>query len=134
MVPQPSLPPQMEGIPMMIPILTPTIPSTPPLTILPTTIGGKRKKKDPTAPLPSCVQPPCALCEKDGNPTNKCPSLPDLRSLIQLNQKPSPLTTVESTVAFSPNTSRKGLQTKFSCAICSKYDHYTHHFPTLPQF
>jgi hypothetical protein len=41
MVPQPSLPPQIEGIPMTIPILTPTIPSTPPLTNLPATAGGR---------------------------------------------------------------------------------------------
>jgi hypothetical protein len=40
MVPQPSLPPQTKGIPMTIPILTPTIPSTPPLTKLPTIAGG----------------------------------------------------------------------------------------------
>jgi hypothetical protein len=41
MVPWPSLPPQMKGIPMTIPILTPTIPSTPPLTTLPATAGGR---------------------------------------------------------------------------------------------
>ena len=41
MVPQPSLPPQTEGILMQIPILTPTIPPTPPLTNLPTKIGGR---------------------------------------------------------------------------------------------
>jgi hypothetical protein len=40
-VPQPSLPPQMEGIPMNIPILTPTIPSTPPLINFPTIVGGR---------------------------------------------------------------------------------------------
>jgi hypothetical protein len=52
MVPQPSLPPQTEGIPMQIPILTPTIPPTPPLTSTPATAGGRRKKKEPTTPLP----------------------------------------------------------------------------------
>jgi hypothetical protein len=41
MVPQPSLPPQTEGILMQIPILTPTIPPTPPLTNLPATAGGR---------------------------------------------------------------------------------------------
>jgi hypothetical protein len=30
MVPQPSLPPQSKGIPMQIPILTPTTPTSPP--------------------------------------------------------------------------------------------------------
>jgi hypothetical protein len=55
MVPRPSLPPQMEGITTTIPILTPTIPSTPPLTTLPATAGGRRKKKDRTAPLPPRV-------------------------------------------------------------------------------
>ena len=124
----------MKGIPMTIPILTPTIPSTPPLTTLPATTGGMRKKKEPTTPLSPCVQPPCALCEKDGHPTNKCPSLPELRNLIPLNQTPSPPATVASTVATSPNLSRKSLQTKFSCAIFSEYGHYTHHCPTLPHF
>jgi hypothetical protein len=109
MVPQPSLPPQIEGIPMQIPILTPTIPSTPPLTNLPATAGGRRKKKEPTTPLPPCIQPPCTLCEKDGHPTNKCPSLPELRNLIQLNQTPSPFITLASTAATSPNISSKGL-------------------------
>jgi hypothetical protein len=41
MVPQPSLPPQTEGILMQIPILTPTIPPTPPLTSTPATAGGR---------------------------------------------------------------------------------------------
>jgi hypothetical protein len=134
MVPQPSLPPQTEGIPMTIPILTPTIPSTPPLTNLPATIGGRRKKKEPTAPLPPCVQPPCTLCEKDGHPTNKFPSLPELHNLIQPSQTPSSLATITSTATISPNTSSKGLRTKFTCTICSEYGHYSHHFPVLPQF
>jgi hypothetical protein len=119
---------------MTIPILTPTIPSTPPLTTLPATTRGRRKKKEPTAPLPPCVQPPCALCEKYGHQTNNCPSLPELRNLIPLNQTPSTLTTVASTVVTAPHSSSKGIQTKFTCAICSKYGHYTHHFPTLPHF
>jgi hypothetical protein len=60
MVPCPSLPPK-EGLPMTIPVLTPTT------SILPTppaTVGGRRKKKEPTAPLPPCIPPPCALCKK----------------------------------------------------------------------
>ena len=134
MVPQPSLPPQTNGIPMKIPILPPTIPSTPPLTTLPATAGGRRKKKEPTAPHPSCIQPPCALCEKDEHQTNNFPSLPELRNLIPLNQTPSPFATLSSIVATSPNISRKGLQTKFACAICSEYGHYTHHCLVLPQF
>jgi hypothetical protein len=47
MVPQPSLPPQMEGIPMIISILTPTIPSTPPLTNLPPTDRGGERRRSP---------------------------------------------------------------------------------------
>jgi hypothetical protein len=74
------------------------------------------------------------LCEKDGHPTNKCPSLPELRNLIQLPRAPPPLVASSSTVAISPNTSSKGLRTKFACAICSEYGHYTHHCPVLPQF
>jgi hypothetical protein len=57
MVPQPSLPPQMEGILMTVPILTPDIPLTPPLTTLPATSGGRRKKKEPTTPLPRASNP-----------------------------------------------------------------------------
>jgi hypothetical protein len=134
MVPQPSLPPQIEGIPMQIPILTPTIPPTLPLTNTPATVGARRKNKEPTAPLPPRVQPPCMLCEKYEHPTNKCPSLPKLRNLIQLPRAPPPLVASSSTVVISPNTSSKGLLTKFTCAIYSEYVHYTHHCPTLPQF
>jgi hypothetical protein len=131
MVPQTSLP-QTEGIPMTIPILTPTIPSTPPITNPPATAGGRRKKKEPTAPLPLHIPPPCALCEKDGHPTHRCPSVPELRNLIPLNPTPSPLATLASTTATSPNPSSKGPRTKFACAICSDYGHYTHHCPSIP--
>jgi hypothetical protein len=134
MVSQPSLPPQMEGIPMTILILTPTIPSTLPLTNLPATVGGRQKKKEPTAPLPLCIQPRCVLCEKDGHQTNNCPSLPELRNLIPLSQIPSMLTTIVSTVSPTPHSSSKGLRTKSACAIRSKYGHYTHHCPALPRF
>jgi hypothetical protein len=131
MVPQTSLP-QMEGIPMTIPILTPTIPSTPPITNPPAIAGGRRKKKEPTTPLPLHIPPPCALCEKDGHPTHRCPSVPELRSLIPLNPTPSPLATLASTTTTAPNSSSKGPRTKFACAICSSYGHYTHHFPSIP--
>jgi hypothetical protein len=109
MVPQPSLPPQTKGIPMQIPVPTPTTPPTSPLATTAATAGGRHKNKDPTAPLPPCVQPPCALCEKYEHTTNKFPSLPELRNLIQLNQTPSPFVTSSSTVATSPNISSKGL-------------------------
>jgi hypothetical protein len=39
-----------------------------------------------------------------------------------------------STTPASPTTRSKQLRTKFACAICSEYGHYTHHFPLLPQF
>jgi hypothetical protein len=64
MVPQPSLPPQTEGILMQVPILTPNALPSPPLTSTTATSRGRRKKKEPNAPLPPRVQPPCALCEK----------------------------------------------------------------------
>jgi hypothetical protein len=134
MIPRPSLPPQMEGIPMMIPILTPTIPSTPPLTTHPATAGGRRKKKDPTTPLPPHIQPLCVLCEKDGDQTNNCPSPPELQNLIPLNQTPSTLATIANTTATTPHSSSKGLRTKFTCAIGLEYGHYTHHCPALPRF
>jgi hypothetical protein len=71
MVPQPSLPPQIEGIPMKIPILTPTIPSTTPLTNLPTTARGRRKKKEPTTPLPHMLNLLAHYVRKiDTQPTN----------------------------------------------------------------
>jgi hypothetical protein len=84
---------------MKIPVLTPT---TPPLTNLLAIAGGRRKKKEPTAPLPPCIPPPCALCEKEGHQTNNCPSLPKLRNLIPLNQTP----TTPATTASPPTTTQ----------------------------
>jgi hypothetical protein len=137
MVPQPSLPPQSEGIPMQIPVLTPATPPSPPIASTTATVGGRWKKKEPTAPLPPRVQPPCTLCEREGHPTNRCPSLPELRNLIQLPRATTSLTTspsTSSTTTTSPTIGSKGLRTKFACAICSEYGHYTHHCPALPQF
>jgi hypothetical protein len=119
---------------MTIPILTPTIPSTPPLTTPPTIARARRKKKEPTAPLPPHVQPLCVLCEKDGHQTNNFPYLPELRNLIPLNQTPSTLATISSTATTTPHSSSKGLKTKFACTICLEYGHYTHHCPALPCF
>jgi hypothetical protein len=129
MVPRPSLPPQ-EGLPMMIPVLTPT---TPILPTPPATAGGRRKKKETTTPLSPCIPPPCALCEKEGHQTNNFPSLPELQNLIPLNQSPTtPVTTATPTIT-QPSSS-KGLRTKYACAICSEYGHYTHHCPAFPCF
>jgi hypothetical protein len=122
---------------MQIPILTPTAPPSPPLASTTATTGGRRKKKDPTAPLPPRVQLPCALCKKEGHPTNRCPSLPELHNLIRLPRETTPLVTppnAPSTTTTSPTTGNTGLRTKFTCTICSKYVHYTHHCPALPQF
>jgi hypothetical protein len=130
MVPRPSLPPQ-EGLPMTIPVLTPT---TPILTNPPAIAGGRRKKKKPTAPLPPRIPPPFSLCEKEGHQTKNYPSLPELWNLIPLNPTPTtPATTASPPTTTHPSSS-KGLRTKYACAICSEYDHYTHHFPTLPCF
>jgi hypothetical protein len=52
MVPQPSFHPQTEGILMQIPILTPTIPPTLPLTSTPATAGGRQKRKIPPLHFP----------------------------------------------------------------------------------
>jgi hypothetical protein len=134
MVPQPSLPPQTKGVPMQIPILTPATPPTSPITNTIITAGGRQKKKEHTTPIPPRVQPPCVLCEKDGHPTKKFPSLPELHNLIQLPRAPPPLVTSSSTTPISQNISSKGLRIKFACAICSEYGHYTHHCPMLPQF
>jgi hypothetical protein len=125
MVPRPQ-----EGFPMTVHVLTPTTPTTPILPTPPTTAGGRRKQKEPVAPRPPRIPPPCALCEKTGHQTNNCPSLPELRNLIPLNPTPTPLTTTATT---QPSSS-KGLKTKFACAICSEYGHYTHHCPALPRF
>jgi hypothetical protein len=125
MVPRPQ-----AGLPMTIPVLTPNTPTTPILPTPPATAGGRRAKKEPTAPLPPRIAPPCALCDKEGHQTNKCPSLPELRNLIPPNPTPTPPIT---TVATQPSSS-KGLKTKFACAICSEYGHYTHHCPSLPRF
>ena len=118
MVPRPQ-----AGLPMTIPVLTPNTPTTPILPTPPVTAGGRRVKKEPIAPLPLRIPPPCALCDKEGHQTNNCPSLPELRNLIPPNPIPSPLTTTATT---QPSSS-KGLKTKFACAICSEYGHYTHH-------
>jgi hypothetical protein len=116
---------------MTIPILTPT---TPILTTPPATAGGRREKKEPTAPLPPHIPPPCALCEKEGHQTNNCPSLPELRNLIPPNQTPTtPVTTASPTTTTQPSSS-KGLRTKYECTICSEYGHYTHHCQALPRF
>ena len=90
--------------------------------------------KEPTAPLPPRIPPPCALCEKEGLQTNNCLSLPELRNLIPLNQTPpTPTTTANTSTTTLPSIS-KGLRTKYACAICSEYGHYTHHCPALPHF
>jgi hypothetical protein len=133
MVPRPQ-----AGLPMTIPVLTPNTPIAPilptPLTpILPTppaTAGGRRAKKEPTAPRPPRIPPPCALCDKEGHQTNNCPSLPELRNLIPPNPTPTSLTT---TATLQPSSSKE-LKTKCACAICSEYGHYTHHCPSLPRF
>jgi hypothetical protein len=41
---------------------------------------------------------------------------------------------MSTTTTESSPANNKGLQTKFSCAICSTYGHYTHHCPSLTQF
>jgi hypothetical protein len=128
MVPRPQ-----AGLPMTIPVLTPTTPTTPILPTPPATAGFRRKQKEPTTPRPPCIPPPCALCEKEGHQTNNCPSLPELRNLIPPNPTPPTPVTTASTPIPNPSSS-KGLRTKFACAICSEYGHYTHHCPALPRF
>jgi hypothetical protein len=128
-------PPEMvpcpqAGIPMTIPVLTPTTLNTPILPTPPATAGGRRRTKDPIAPRPPRIPPPCTLCDKEGHQTNNCPSLPELQNLIPPNPTPTPLTTAATT---QPSSSKE-LKTKFACAICSKYGHYTHHCPSLPRF
>jgi hypothetical protein len=122
MVPHPQ-----AGLPMTILVLTPT---TPILPTPPATAGGRRQKKEPTAPCPARIPPPCTLCDKEGHQTNNCPSLPELRNLISPNPTPTP----PITTATTQPSSSKGLRTKFACAICSEYGHYTHHCPALPRF
>jgi hypothetical protein len=46
------------------------VPQPPPITNPPATAGGWRKKKEPIAPLPPHIPPPCALCKKDRHPTH----------------------------------------------------------------
>jgi hypothetical protein len=115
--PPKMVPRLQEGLPMVIPVLTPTTPTTPILPTPPATAGGRRKQKEPTTPRPPCIPPPCALCEKEGHQTNNCPSLPELWNLIPPN--PTPPTPVTTASATTPNpSSSKGLRTKFACAIC----------------
>jgi hypothetical protein len=137
MVPQPSLPYQSEGIPMQILVLTLATPPSPPLSSTTSTTGGGKKKKYPITPLPPLVQPPCAIYKREGHPTNRCPSLPELHNMIQLPRETPLLTASPNTLSTTTTphmTGSKGLQTKFACAIYSEYGHCTHHCPTLPQF
>jgi hypothetical protein len=65
MVPTPSLPPQIEGLPMQILVQDPTTPPPPPTSGNTTTTGGRRRKNKPISPLPPPrAQPPCALCKR----------------------------------------------------------------------
>ena len=135
MVPQPSLPPQSEGIPMHIPVLTSATPPSPPIASTIFAAGDKRKTKEPIAPLPPWVQIPYALCERKGHPTHKCPSLPELCSFIQLTQEHLFLTTpprMSHATTASSTTWKQHIWTNFACAICEEYGHYTHHFPSIP--
>jgi hypothetical protein len=50
--------------------------------------------------------------------------------LIPPNPTPTPFTTTATT---QPSSSKE-FKTKFVCAICSEYGHYTHHCPALPRF
>jgi hypothetical protein len=136
--PPEMVPRRHAGLPMTIPVLTPTplntpilpTPTTPILPTPPATTGGRRAKKEPTAPRPPRIPPPCTLCDKEGHQTNNFPSLPELRNLIPPNPAPTPLTT---TATLLPSSSKE-LKTKCVCAICSEYGHYTHHCPSLPGF
>jgi hypothetical protein len=97
---------------MNIPILAPTMPPSPPITSTIAMDGGRRKKKEPTTPLPPQVQPPCALREREGHPTNRCPSLPELCNLIQLPRPTTSLTaspSMSSTTTASSTIGSKGL-------------------------
>jgi hypothetical protein len=71
MVPQPSLPPQMEGIPMTIPIIILTIPSTPPLTTPPLPqLGAGERRKSPQLHFPHASNPlACYVRKMDTKPT-----------------------------------------------------------------
>jgi hypothetical protein len=54
--------------------------------------------------------------------------IPRATTSLAASPSTSSITTASSTVG------NKGLQTKFAYAIYSEYGHYTHHFPSLPQF
>jgi hypothetical protein len=109
----------------------------PPTSRNTTTTRGRLSKNKPIAPLPPRAQPPCTLCDREGHPTKKFPTLPELHNLIQLPKENRVLSTALSTstaTTESSTTRKKGTQTNFSCAIFSEYGHYTLHCPTLPQF
>jgi hypothetical protein len=108
MVPQPSIPPHSEGIPMHILVLAPTTPPSPPILSTTAMTGGRQEKKEPTTPLPPRVQPPCALCEREGHPTNRCPSLLELRNLIQIPQATTSLIASPSTSSTTTTSSTIG--------------------------
>jgi hypothetical protein len=120
---------------MQIPVLTLATSPSPSIASTTATNGGRQMKREPIAPLPPRVQLPCTLCEIKGHPTHKCPSLPELRSFIQLPQAPLFLATPPSmshATTESSTTHKKNTRTNFTYAICVEYGHYTHHCPSIP--
>jgi hypothetical protein len=112
-----------------------TTPPSPPISNTTAMVGGRRKKKEPIAPLPPQFQLPFTLCERKGHPTHICPSLLELHSFIHPPQAPiflsSPPSTSHTTIDSS-TTCKQNIRTNFACAICEEYGHYTHDFPSIP--
>ena len=80
----------------------------------------------------SSVPPPYVLCEVVGNHTNMCPKLDELKGLLHAPKvlvNPPPPTRENTTLARN-----KALHINHACAICTKYGHYTHHFPKIPRY
>lgn len=78
------------------------------------------------------VPPPCALCEVVGHPTNMCPKLDEVQTLLHAPKAPvNPPPPIGDKITPAHY---KAFHTNHACAICMEYWHYTHHCPKIPRY
>jgi len=87
----------------------------------------KHKKAEASNTSSSRVPQPYTLCETVGHPTNRFLELNKLKALLHAPK--APVNPPPPTGEKSMPTCLKTLHTNHACAICIKYDHYTHHCP-----
>jgi hypothetical protein len=97
-----------------------TIPPPPLLAPL-SLLGADERRKSPQLHFLLEFNLLAHYAKEMGHPTNRCPTLPELRNLIQLPRETTLLTTPPSASTATPESSiagNKGLRTKFTCDIC----------------